>query len=259
MRTVASQADGNKTVVEPLFLADFSSTPAIGDIVDLGGAEGKHAAIVRRMRAGENIQLTNGNGLRIRGKVADVQKNGLTVRVHQIENEKIPEIKITLIQALAKGDRDELAIQAATELGISSVIPWEAERSVTRWNGEKKLKGVARWQQIVVEAAKQSLQVRFPVVDSPADSKSIVNKIGDFDLVLVLDPTSSRGISSISIPEKGNLAIVVGPEGGISETELASLLSAGAIGVKIGEAILRTSTAGVAAISAIKTISGQWA
>ncbi|MFM6971771.1 MAG: 16S rRNA (uracil(1498)-N(3))-methyltransferase [Rhodoluna sp.] len=246
-------------MVEPLFVAEFAKLPNEGDIVELGGAEGKHAAGVRRMRVGEGIQLTNGNGLRVRGEVSEVQSRGLRVRVKTVQNFPAPALAITLIQALAKGDRDELAIQAATEIGITAVIPWESDRSVSRWVGDKKIKGVERWQQIVTEAAKQSLQVNFPLVASSLDSKSLAKIFGSFDLVLVLDPTATKGFDSVEIPALGKIAIVVGPEGGITEAELIEFKSAGAVGLKLGEAILRTSTAGVAALSAIKTLSGQWA
>lgn len=246
-------------MVEPLFVSEFASPPKEGDVVELGGAEGKHAAGVRRMRVGEGIQLTNGIGLRVRGEVVEVHSRALSVRVKNVQNAPIPALAITLVQALAKGDRDELAVQAATEIGISAVIPWESDRSVSRWVGDKKVKGVDRWQQIVTEAAKQSLQVHFPVVKTSLDSKSLSKIIGDFDLVLVLDPNSTRGFDSIPIPSQGKVAIVVGPEGGITEAELVEFISAGAVGLKLGEAILRTSTAGVAALAAIKALSGQWA
>lgn len=245
-------------MVEPLFRIEHSELPAAGSSISLGGAEGKHAASVRRMRIGEAIQLTNGAGSRIRGVVEAVNGSNLTVKVQSAVTESKPQLQLTLVQALAKGDRDELAIQAATELGAMCIIPWEADRSVSRWIGLKESKGVDRWLTIVTEAAKQSLRVWFPLVSSPVNTSQLEKTVGDFDLVLVLDPTANLGLSSVQLPKSGSLALVVGPEGGISEAELEKLEAAGAKRVHLGAPILRTSTAGVAAISGILGMTGQW-
>ena len=245
-------------MVEPMFTYDFAKEPSIGDVIDLTGAEAKHAVQVRRMRVDEAIQLTNKAGLRVRGIVKATQKSSLSVIVNSVEKENPSELKLTLVQALAKGDRDELAVQAATELGVMSVIPWESDRSVSRWIGIKEDKGVERWQTIAAEAAKQSLRVWHPIVLAPVKGVSVAELTKSFDLVLVLDPTSSVGLSSIVLPKTGSIALVVGPEGGISDEELTALNLAGAKLVHLGEPILRTSTAGIAGISAISALTGLW-
>ena len=245
-------------MVEPMFTRSFDQPVQVGAVLDLTGAEAKHAVSVRRMRVGEPIQLTDGAGLRIRGLVDSIVGNTLHVRVGSVEQDPAPQIQLTLIQALAKGDRDELAIQAATELGVIKVIPWEADRSVSRWIGLKEAKGVERWQSIVTEAAKQSLSVWHPVVSSPTKGVQVANLVNDFDLVLVLDPTAAAGIGVHNMPKTGKIALVVGPEGGISEPELSALEKAGAVRVHLGAPILRTSTAGIAAISGILALTGQW-
>jgi 16S rRNA (uracil1498-N3)-methyltransferase len=155
------------------------------------------------------------------------------------------------VQALAKGDRDELAIQAATELGVTAIIPWQAVRSISRWDGPKQAKGQARWQQIVSEAAKQSLRAFTPSVSGIVDTKELGLKVQDFDLVLVLDTSATEQLAQISIPKVGKLAIVVGPEGGIDQGELALLEKAGAKLVSLGANVLRTSTAGPALIASL--------
>jgi 16S rRNA (uracil1498-N3)-methyltransferase len=210
------------------------------------------------MRVGEAIQLTNKMGLRVRGVVDSIDGNVLNVRVNSATQEPQPKIQITLIQALAKGDRDELAIQAATELGVLGVIPWEADRSVSRWVGLKEAKGVERWQSIVSEAAKQSLSSWHPLVANPVKGVEVARLIENFDLVLVLDPTAETGIGVLNLPSAGRVALVVGPEGGISDNELSALEKAGAVRVHLGAPILRTSTAGIAAISGILALTGQW-
>jgi 16S rRNA (uracil1498-N3)-methyltransferase len=211
------------------------------------------------MRIGEGIQLSDGKGLRVRGHVSALGNSSLTVEVAELIQETAPSVGLTIVQALAKGDRDELSIQAATELGCWAVIPWQAERSISKWEGAKIAKSVERWQTIVSEAAKQSLRVFEPIVAQPVGSKQLVSSVKDFDLVLVLDPTAEVGLGSLNFQtDQKSVAIVVGPEGGISDHELEALEDAGAIRVHLGEPILRTSTAGVAAISVIQSKLGLW-
>jgi len=245
-------------MVAPMFTRVFESAVEVGTVVDLTGPEAKHAVSVRRMRTGEAIQLTDMAGLRVRGIVESIIGNTLHVRVESVNQEALPEIQLALVQALAKGDRDELAIQAATELGVMSVVPWESDRSVSRWIGIKEAKGVERWQSIVTEAAKQSLRVWHPKVEAPVKGIQVAKLVERFDQVIVLDPTAEKGIGSINLPNSGSVALVVGPEGGISDAELAALENAGAVRVNLGTPILRTSTAGVAAISGILALSGRW-
>ena len=245
-------------MVEPLFRIELNSTPAVGQTVTLTGPEAKHAGAVRRMRIGEAIQLSNGQGLRVRGQVSSLSPGHVDIEVSELIQEELPPIQIHLAQALAKGDRDELAVQAATELGVFGVIPWQAERSISRWDGPKATKGQERWQTIVNEAAKQSLRVFEPAVSGPKTTKELIASIQEFDAVLVLDPTAEVGFTSKSLPVSGRVLLIVGPEGGITESELSLFESAGASRVHLGQSILRTSTAGLAAISALMATSGSW-
>jgi 16S rRNA (uracil1498-N3)-methyltransferase len=210
------------------------------------------------MRVGVGIQLSNGQGLRAVGEVANIDGQSLTVAVSKVMLEAKPEPALVLVQALAKGDRDELAIQAATELGAFAIVPWQADRSISRWDGPKVAKGVERWQTIVAEAAKQALRAFTPQVLQPVTSKELAKMVAEYSAVLVLDPTAEHSLVGANLPKQGNVAIVVGPEGGISESELELLQAAGAIRVHLGESILRTSTAGVAAISVLQSKLGHW-
>jgi 16S rRNA (uracil1498-N3)-methyltransferase len=245
-------------MVLPLFQHPLSPRPAVGEIVLLAGAEAKHAIAVRRMRVGEGIQLADGQGFRLVGSVASIDGHSLMVSVSQVTQEEKPEPALVLVQALAKGDRDELAIQAATELGAFAIVPWQAERSVSRWDGPKVAKGVERWQTIVTEASKQALRAFTPQVSQPVSSKELAKMVSEYSAVLVLDPTAEHSLASAQLPKQGNVAIVVGPEGGISESELGLMEAAGAVRVHLGESILRTSTAGVAAISVLQAKLGHW-
>lgn len=243
-------------MVEPLFR--FADPLVAGQTVQLIGPEGHHAAAVRRMRVGEAIALTDGRGLKARGVVSAVAPKQLTVAVHSVESSELPVVTFTLIQAVAKGDRDELAIQAATELGASKVVPWQADRSISKWDG-KEQKNRERWQQIVDEAAKQALRAWFPEVLPVHTSKTLAKQIADSACTyLVLDPTSSVSLNQVELSNSQEVALIVGPEGGISEAELSLFESAGAQRVHLGSGILRTSTAGMAAIAVLAAKSGYW-
>lgn len=247
-------------MVTPLFRIEALADAGVGQRILLSGAEGKHAVSVRRMRLGESIQLSNGRGLRVTGSVSELGSNELWVEVAEVQHEPEPPLKITVIQALAKGDRDELAIQAATELGCWSVIPWQAERSVSRWDSTKAKKGVERWQSIVSEASKQSLRAWDPRVAEPITTRELATMVGSFDLALVLEPTAPERLSELDFRQlqDSSICLVVGPEGGIAPSELEAFSNAGARTVRLGTEVLRTSTAAVAAMSAIFAVSGQW-
>jgi 16S rRNA (uracil1498-N3)-methyltransferase len=238
-------------MVEPLFFREDLTELKIGSTATLAGAEAKHAVSVRRMQIGEAIQLTDGKGIRVRGVVFSTSSNILELNVSEINTEALPALQITLVQALAKGDRDELAIQAATELGVSAIIPWQAGRSISRWDAAKEAKARPRWQQIVNEAGKQSLRAHWPVVEASLNTSSLAKAVPDFDLVLVLDTTATELLGEIALPKAGSVAIVVGPEGGLEPNELELLAEAGAKLVSLGANVLRTSTAGPAVIAAL--------
>jgi 16S rRNA (uracil1498-N3)-methyltransferase len=245
-------------VVEPLFFAAIGSDSAVGTSFTLGGPEAKHAISVRRMTIGESISVSDGSGVKMRGKVTKVKKETLEISIESIEELFAPKSQLVLIQALAKGDRDELAIQACTELGLFGVIPWQADRSISIWKAEKKQKGQARWQSIVTEAAKQSLRAFIPRVEQVLDSQELISALEVFDQVLILEPEADKSITEINPPAEGKVAIVVGPEGGISEQELESFKKAGFSSVRLGRGVLRTSTAGMAAVSYLQAKLGDW-
>ena len=245
-------------MVEPLFFAAIGSDTVIGSSFTLGGPEAKHAISVRRMAIGEAIAVSDGSGIRIRGKVSKLQKETLEFSVESVDQLLPPKCQLFLVQALAKGDRDELAIQACTELGVFGVIPWQADRSISIWKAEKKQKGQTRWQVIVTEAAKQSLRAFIPRVREVLDSQELTSALADFEQVLILDPEATTSITEITPPATGKVAIVVGPEGGMSEQELDSFSKAGFSSVHLGSGVLRTSTAGMSAVSYLQAKLGDW-
>ena len=241
------------------FLVDEAGEARPGDTVTLSGAEAHHAAVVRRVRVGEEVTLGDGRGAWLRGTCESVSPREVIVRVDGRTDAAAPAPRIVLVQALAKGDRDELAVQAATELGADEIVPWQAARSVSRWDAAKAAKGVARWQQIVREAAKQAHRAWVPRVTDPVTSAALAVRAGT-DRVLVLEPTASAPLSGIEIADGDDraLVLVVGPEGGVAPDELEALAAAGAELVRLGDTVLRTSTAGPAALALLNARLGRW-
>jgi 16S rRNA (uracil1498-N3)-methyltransferase len=227
--------------------------------VALTGDESRHAAQVARLRVGESIEVSDGRGWRVHGTVAESAPSRVVVTVERIEHESSDAPRFVLVQALAKGDRDELAVQTATELGVDDVVPWQAERSVSRWSGDKVAKGVARWQTIVREAAKQSMRSHIPEVHDPVSTNGITRSV-DGTTWLVLDPRAEHSIREwaehAGTPE--TIGVIVGPEGGISPAELNALVAAGATPIRLGPHVLRTSTAGPAALATLGALFRRW-
>jgi len=235
---------------------------AVGGVVALGAAESRHAVTVGRIRAGEGLLVGDGRGTIASCTVTTADPQRLELRVDAVEGHPEPRPRVVLVQALAKGDRDELAVQAATELGVDAVIPWQAQRSVSRWEGAKVAKGRDRWRAIVREAVKQSIRPRVPGVEELATTRDLV-RMAATARVLVLDPTAATRLSALDLatPAGGDAAdvlLVVGPEGGISPAEVEALRAAGAIPVALGSGILRTSTAGPAALALVNAALGRW-
>jgi len=237
--------------VASLYLSSALQSAAVGSRVVLLGEDAKHAITVARTRVGERLSIGNGRGLVVSGVVEAVDPGQLTLVVDGVREEPLPSPELWLVQALAKGDRDELAVQAATELGASGVIPFAASRSVSRWDAAKAEKGRARWEAIVREASKQSIRAWVPVVEPVRSATAIAG----LESVLVLDPTANVRLSEVALPTAGRIHLVVGPEGGIDEKEFSVL---GGTRVRLGSEVLRTSTAGPAALAVLNARLGRW-
>ncbi|SEC17709.1 16S rRNA (uracil1498-N3)-methyltransferase [Paramicrobacterium humi] len=239
-----------------LFLREDLGDAAIGAVVTLRGDEAKHAVAVNRVRVGDLVLVGNGRGLVAECTVTAAQPRELELRVERSERHAAAAPGIRLAQALAKGDRDERAVQMATEMGISSVIPWQAARSVSRWDAAKQAKGIARWQTIAREAAKQSIRPFVPEVEPVTDAAGLCARAG-VERVLVLDPRAATPLSGIRVDDRP-IVLVIGPEGGLSDDELAAFEAAGAERVVLGDTVLRTSTAGPAALAVLNVVTGRW-
>jgi 16S rRNA (uracil1498-N3)-methyltransferase len=238
---------------------DGPTTAGPGDAVTLTGAEAHHAAAVRRVRVGEEVTLGDGRGAWLTGRVESVAPREVVVRVEGRTDAAAPSPRVVLVQALAKGDRDELAVQAATELGVDEIVPWQASRSVSRWDAAKAAKGRARWATIAREAAKQAHRAWLPEVSELTTTRALAQRAAA-STILVLEPTASDPLSALELDpaDTRDIVLVVGPEGGIAADELETLVAGGARLVRLGDTVLRTSTAGPAAIAVVSARLGRW-
>lgn len=241
-----------------------AGTVSIGASIELTGAEARHAVSVSRLRAGETVKLGNGRGLMLTVTATSVDKDRVTFVVDEMTEVPAPACRVVLVQALTKGDRDERAIEAATELGVDAIVPWGADRSISVWSGAKVERGVERWSTIVREAAKQCIRTWVPTVMAHATTAQVCANFSEA-LLIILDPTGSLMTASQWRAQVGDAAaqgrdivIVVGPEGGIAPNELERFGAVGAIRVRLGNNILRSSTAGPAFLAAINGTLGRW-
>lgn len=222
----------------------------------LDGPEGRHAATVRRLRVGEPLVLTDGCGRLARCLVTEVGRGELTVRVEHRADVPAAVPTVTVVQALPKGDRSELAVELATEAGADRIVAWQAQRCVARWTaGGKAEKGLTRWRAVAEAAAKQSRRAWLPEVSGPASTREVAALLAGVDVALVLHEESARPLAEVTLAEARSVAIVVGPEGGIGTDELAEL---GATAVHLGPTVLRTSTAAAVALGALGVLTGRW-
>ncbi|MFJ4691630.1 16S rRNA (uracil(1498)-N(3))-methyltransferase [Streptomyces sp. NPDC088766] len=228
----------------------------------LDGPEGRHAVSVKRLRAGEEVVLTDGTGRWARGEVVAAEgKDRLVVRLTQVAEEPAEAPRITVVQALPKGDRGELAVETMTETGVDAIVPWSASRCITQWKGDRGLKALAKWRATAREAGKQSRRVRFPEVADAATTKQVAALLARADFAAVLHEDRDYGsepLATAQLPADGQIVLVVGPEGGVSPEELALFEEAGAKAYRLGRSVLRTSTAGTAAAALILGRTGRW-
>ena len=241
----------------PVFLVE--NVPSGAHVV-LDGPEGRHAAAVRRLQPGEELVIADGRGAAALCVVETVQgKESLALRIERSWTEPQPQLRIVLAQALIKGDRGELAVELATETGVDVVVPWRAGRSIVKWeDGPRGAKALARWRSTSREAAKQSRRTWIPEVTEAVTTRQLVELVRKSALTVVLDAAASTGLHDIALPPEGDLVLVVGPEGGISESELETLQAAGAQVARLGPTVLRASTAAAVAITALGVLTPRW-
>ena len=242
----------------PFHLVPSLAGVTVGTSVEVDGDEAHHAVAVRRLRVGEQVVLTDGVGTSVVGEVATTGKRVFTVTVSSVEAADAPQPAVVVVQALPKGDRGELAVEVLTEVGVAEIVPWAASRSVAVWKGERAEKSLARWRATAREAAKQARRSWLPDVAPLASTEDVVHLIGGADLAVVLHEAATASLADIAVPPDGRLLVVVGPEGGLSDEEIGAFTEAGAVSVRLGAEVLRTSTAGVAAVAALLSQTPRW-
>jgi len=241
----------------PVFFAE--QLPCEGGETTLEGPEGRHAATVRRLRAGEGLVLTDGCGGSAVCEVLDAGRDRLRLKVLRRDSEPAPVMRVTLAQALVKGPRGELAVELATEAGVDAILPWRADRCVACWDdGPRGAKALSRWRQSAREAAKQSRREWFPEVAEPVDTAALGQRCAAAAGCLVLHESAAQPLPMVALPAAGELLVVVGPEGGITDFELATFTAAGGRPVRLGRGVLRSSSAGAVALGAISALSQRW-
>ncbi|MEU0534288.1 16S rRNA (uracil(1498)-N(3))-methyltransferase [Amycolatopsis tolypomycina] len=243
----------------PVFLA--ASVPASGRAV-LDGEEARHAATVRRLRVGERLVLSDGAGAMARCVVEGVQAGRdalLMLAVEEHWTEEPPALRVLVAQALAKGDRGELAVELATEAGVDAIVPWRAARSVAKWeDGGRGDKALARWRATARAAAKQARRAHVPEVTEPVTTGELAGLVATMSLAVVLESDVPERLTDLELPDTGDVLLVVGPEGGVTDEELRALRDAGARAVRLGTTVLRTSTAAAVALGALGALTTRW-
>lgn len=241
----------------PVHLVPSLEGVAVGSTLEVTGAEAHHAVAVRRLREGERVVLTDGCGTRVVGQVASTGKRVFSVDVDAVESVSRPTPRLTVVQALPKGERGELAVEVLTEVGVDRIVPWAAARCVAAWRGERATRSHAKWQATAREAAKQARRVWHPEVPPLASTDQVLGLILDSDLAVVLHEEATESLASLDAPA-GDIVVVVGPEGGLTDDEVAAFVAAGARSTRLGSEVLRTSTAGLAAVSALLARTPRW-
>lgn len=245
----------------PLFYSPSLTSAEPGDTVTLDGAEGRHAVRAMRLAPGQDISVADGDGFVVHGRVRSVDGEQLDMIVDEARREAEPAVELVLVQALAKGERDLQAIEAATEIGVHEVMPWSAERSIVVWRPGREEKAMRKWQSTLQAAGKQSRRARRPELSPPVTTKQLAEAIRarPRTRAIVLHEDAVDALTAvIGESEDAAIMLIVGPEGGISGGELDALTSAGARTARIGQHVLRSSTAGPVALSVIQTIRGAW-
>ena len=241
----------------PVFFADPGDLAR--DVIVLAGPEGRHAADVRRLAAGERVDLTDGDGQVAHCVVTRAQRGQLELAVRHRTVLPAPDPALAVVQAIPKGERGQLAVELMTEAGVDVIVPWAAERCVARWQGERGERAVARWRSTAREAAKQARRGRVPEVTAPAGLGEVAARVSRAAAAFILDPQARDQLGDVPLPRSGEMVVIVGPEGGISPAEAEALTRAGATAARLGPTVLRTSSAGMVAAAILLSRAGRWA
>lgn len=222
----------------------------VGDSVAVSGDEARHAVVVSRLETGETVQVADGSGRVAEGEIIVAARDQLWMRIASLREFDQPATRFVLMQALAKGSRDEQAIEAAVELGVDGVIPWQADRSIVQWRGDKAAKAHRKWESLALAASKQSRRPTVPGVEPLLTSRAAAARLQEAAGVVILHEDAEASIAEFDVPA-GEVVVVVGPEGGITPDELAAFQGAGGRAIRLGSTVLRASNAGPTALAVL--------
>lgn len=230
---------------------------ATGALLTLEAQASRHLTQVLRLGTGDDLTLFNGNGFDFRGLIETPLRDGALVRVgDQSEPEPLPPLRVTLALGVSKGERMDLSLQKAVELGVWALQPLFTERSVVRLTEDRLIKRMRHWQGVVVSACEQSGRRRLPLLAEPRRLADwLVGTAGDR---LLLDHRADQPLTALAAPANEAVTLLVGPEGGLAPHERASACARGFIGVRLGPRVMRTETAPLAALAAIQTLWGDF-
>lgn len=244
-----------------LFLIEpgVAAGAAVGDLVELSGSEGRHAVAVRRLEVGERLDLGDGAGTVLHAEVEALSgRDVLVARVLERATTAAPQPRILVVQALPKGERGETAVETLTEVGVDVIVPWQAERCVARWTGDKVERGRSKWVTAARAAGKQARRAWLPEVAPLARTADVEALVARAACAIVLHEEAAVPLHGIALPAAGDVALVVGPEGGVSPDELDRLTAAGAHLARLGPTVMRTSTAGTVAAAVVLAATPRW-
>lgn len=249
-------------MTHPLFYSPQASGIRIDDLVSLDEATSGHAIRSQRLQANDPVLVSDGAGTLAEGVIQTADPRNTQIRVTQVSIEPQPSVRINLVQALAKADRDLLAAEMATELGVDAVTPWQAQRSIVRIRTDRAEKMLGKWRSKLQAAAQQSRRAIIPDLMDPLVTTEVATlhdpENGQYIVVLHEDGITNIDDAVALTSGVQMLHIVVGPEGGVAPEELAAIEQAGGTAVKIGHNVLRSSTAGPVAITLLNQLLKRW-
>ena len=226
-----------------------------GSTQTLDKDDAHHAIKVLRLKLGEVIKISDGVKKWVSGSIIEISKKELTISISESGDfeEKKPEL--VLVQAVTKSERNKEMLELAIEAGVDRIIPWQAERSISKWQSDSAQK----WEIGIKEACKQARQVRLPKLMPMLTTAGVVQLLSKDARIIVFHESASEKFAQLQLPESlASIYLVIGPEGGISQSELSIFENGGSKIVRLGETVLRSAHAGFAAISAVQTKLGRW-
>ena len=237
-----------------LFLVDKLES---SQSIEVAGDEAHHAIKVLRIKLGEEILVSDGAGNWVRAVVENIEKKTFMAKVLErgFQEEKFP--RLIVVQGLPKSDRVKDAIEILVESGVDLIIPWQADRSISKWQKDS----LDKWQSAAVAATKQSRRFRKPEIVDGLSLSQLLEIESENSAFLVMHESATTKLSEVVTSKFAGMSeiiIVIGPEGGISDSELALLEGAGAHIVGLGPEVFRSAHAGGAALSAVSALIGRW-